>query len=73
LWVGGDGGMAVYDGVSFKSIGPADGLPVPLVWSIIESRLSPGTLYAGTHGGGVSKIRRISRRLNSTCSWKRCG
>jgi signal transduction histidine kinase/DNA-binding response OmpR family regulator/ligand-binding sensor domain-containing protein len=57
LWVGGDGGMAVYDGVSFKSIGPADGLPVPLVWSIIESRLSPGTLYAGTHGGGVSKIR----------------
>lgn len=57
LWVGGDGGMAVYDGVSFKSIGPADGLPATLVWSIIESRVSPGTIYAGTHGSGVSKLR----------------
>lgn len=57
LWVGGDGGMAVYDGVSFREIGTAQGLPVPLVWSIIESRVSPGTMYAGTHGGGVGKIR----------------
>ena len=57
LWVGCDGGLAVYDGVSFKAIGTAEGLPVPLVWSVIEDRLTPGTMYAGTYLSGLSKLQ----------------
>ena len=57
LWVGGDGGMSVYDGVSFKNYGTDDGLPVGHVWCIQESRQAPGTILIGTHGGGLSKLR----------------
>jgi ligand-binding sensor domain-containing protein/two-component sensor histidine kinase len=56
LWIGADGGLSVYDGVSFRTYGKDDGLPVGHVWSIRESRKSPGTLLVGTHGGGLSKI-----------------
>ncbi len=57
LWVGGDGGMAVYDGVHFKSFSTDDGLPAGQVWHIQESRIAPGTMLIGTHGGGLSKLR----------------
>jgi ligand-binding sensor domain-containing protein/signal transduction histidine kinase len=66
LWLGGDGGLSVYDGVSFKIFGKDDGLPVGHVWSIGESRKSPGTLLIGTHGGGLSRIENgkiVSLRL----------
>ena len=56
LWIGGDGGLSVYDGVSFKTYGKDDGLASGHVWSIRESRKSPGTLLIGTHGGGLSRI-----------------
>jgi ligand-binding sensor domain-containing protein/signal transduction histidine kinase len=56
LWIGADGGLSVYDGVSFRTYGKDDGLPVGHVWSIHESRKSPGTLLIGTHGGGLSRI-----------------
>jgi ligand-binding sensor domain-containing protein len=56
LWIGGDGGLSVYDGVSFRTYGKDDGLPVGHVWCIQESRKSPGTLLIGTHGGGLSRI-----------------
>jgi signal transduction histidine kinase/DNA-binding response OmpR family regulator/ligand-binding sensor domain-containing protein len=57
LWVGGDGGLAVYDGVTFKAYGSREGLPVPLVWKITESRISPGTILIGSHTGGLNKYR----------------
>lgn len=57
LWIGGDGGMSVYDGVSFKNFDTDDGLPVGHVWCIQESRQAPGTMLIGTHGGGLSKLR----------------
>jgi signal transduction histidine kinase/ligand-binding sensor domain-containing protein len=56
LWVGGDGGLSVYDGISFKTYTKDDGLPVGLVWWIHESRRSPGTMLIGTHGGGLSRL-----------------
>src|SRR5512145_2289431 len=57
LWIGGDGGMSVYDGISFKNYGTDDGLPVGHVWCIQESRKAPGTMLIGTHGGGLSKLQ----------------
>ncbi len=54
LWVGGDGGMAVYDGVSFKEVGAGT---LPLVWHIMESTKFPGTVFVGTHLQGLSIIR----------------
>ncbi|NUO82859.1 hypothetical protein HUU05_22535 [candidate division KSB1 bacterium] len=57
LWIGGDGGMSVYDGESFKNYSTDDGLPVGHVWCIQESRKTPGTMLIGTHGGGLSKMR----------------
>ncbi|MCI0691882.1 hypothetical protein L0337_07725 [candidate division KSB1 bacterium] len=56
LWIGADGGLSVYDGISFRTYGKDDGLPVGHVWSIRESCKSPGTLLIGTHGGGLSRI-----------------
>jgi ligand-binding sensor domain-containing protein/signal transduction histidine kinase len=56
LWIGGDGGMSVYDGVNFKNYGTDDGLPVGHVWCIQESRKAPGTMLIGTHGG-LSKLQ----------------
>ena len=57
LWIGADGGIAVYDGVEFKRYGSREGLLVPHVWAIIESKKYPGTFYIGTHGGGLTVFR----------------
>lgn len=57
IWIGGDGGLAVYDGIEFRTYSVDDGLPVGHVWSIHESRKSPGTMYIGTHGGGLSILK----------------
>ncbi|MCG3119601.1 MAG: hypothetical protein ALAOOOJD_02039 [bacterium] len=56
LWIGGDEGVSVYDGVSFKNYGVADGLPVSHVWRIYESRRSPGTMWIGMHRHGAVKF-----------------
>lgn len=56
LWIGGDGGLSVYDGINFKNYTKDDGLPVGHVWSIHESRLTPGVMFIGTHGGGLSRL-----------------
>jgi len=57
LWIGGDGGMSVYDGARFKNYDTDDGPPVGHVWCIQESRKAPGTMLIGTHGGGLSKLQ----------------
>jgi len=57
LWVGGDGGLAVYDGIRFRNYEVTHGLPIGHVWCITESRKSPGTILIGTHGGGLTKFR----------------
>ncbi len=57
LWIGGDGGLAVYDGISFKNYTVTDGLPAGHVWYIAESSKSPGTMYIGAHGGGLVKFK----------------
>lgn len=56
LWVGGDGGLVVYDGFTFKKYGTDDGLPVGHVWKITESKKTPGIIYIGTHGGGLTRF-----------------
>ncbi|MCI0691884.1 hypothetical protein L0337_07735 [candidate division KSB1 bacterium] len=56
LWMGGDEGVSVYDGVNFKNYGVADGLPVSHVWRVYESRRSPGTMWIGTHRHGAVKF-----------------
>jgi ligand-binding sensor domain-containing protein len=64
LWIGGDGGLSVYDGISFKTFGVDDGLPIGFVWCFAESRQSPGTIYVGTNGGGLSKL--VNGKFSST-------
>ena len=56
LWIGSVEGVSVYDGMSFKNYSLADGLPVSHVWSIIESKSQPGTMWIGTHMEGVVKF-----------------
>jgi signal transduction histidine kinase/DNA-binding response OmpR family regulator/ligand-binding sensor domain-containing protein len=57
IWAGGDGGISVYDGATFKAYGTAEGLPIALVWSISESRVSPGTMFVGVHNSGLSMLK----------------
>ncbi len=64
LWIGGDGGLSVYDGISFKTYGVDDGLPIGFVWCFAESRKSPGTIYVGTNGGGLRKL--VNGKFSST-------
>lgn len=64
LWIGGDGGLSVYDGISFKTYGVDDGLPIGFVWCFAESRKSPGTIYVGTNGGGICKL--VNGKFSST-------
>ncbi len=56
LWVGGDGGMAVHNGVAFTPIGSAEGLPVPMIWKLAASRSKAG-VFIGTYGGGPNAPR----------------
>ncbi len=60
LWISGDEGVSVYDGIRFKNYGVSDGLPVSQVWRVYESPSSPGTMWIGTHGAGVVKFARTA-------------
>lgn len=55
LWIATFDGLSVYDGSSFKSYTSLHGLAHHLPWCVTESRRSPGTLFIGTNGGGVSQ------------------
>lgn len=52
LWVGTSGGLARFDGVSFRVFGLQDGLSSVQISALVEDR--PGNLWIGTKGGGVS-------------------
>lgn len=56
MWVGGDGGICSYDGVSFAAYGSPEGV-TSMVWAIVPSRVSPGTIYFGTHSSGLGRFR----------------
>lgn len=56
MWIATEEGVAVFDGVAFKIYNVADGIPDKRVTSIIESRISPGTMWIGTFGGGLCKF-----------------
>jgi PAS domain S-box-containing protein len=54
-WVGSSsGGLHRLSPRRFVNIGLAQGLPVNVVRSVVET--SPGRILAGTHGGGVAEI-----------------
>ena len=57
LWIGTDEGMSRYDGISFKNLTPREGLSFSRVNCIAESHSSPGSIWIGTNGGGVSLLR----------------
>ncbi len=56
IWLGSDEGITKYDGVSFTNYGYSEGLPVNHVWSVTGSKKYPGTLWVGTHGGGLCRF-----------------
>jgi len=54
LWMGTAEGVSVYDGAAFTSYRTKDGLARNLITCITESRISPGTIWIGTQGGGLN-------------------
>ncbi len=56
LWISGDEGLSVYDGVKFKNYGVAAGLPVSHIWRVYESPRSPGTIWIGANSNSVWKF-----------------
>src|SRR5208283_3454805 len=55
LWVGSAGGLARWDGKSWKLYTQADGLPANPVQAITDD--PDGNLWAGTAGGGLACLR----------------
>jgi ligand-binding sensor domain-containing protein/signal transduction histidine kinase len=51
LWVGGNCGLAVFDGRRFRTFNEKDGLTNSCVWSLAEDRQH--TIWIGTYGGGL--------------------
>lgn len=56
LWISGDEGVSVYDGVRFTNYGVADGLPVSHIWRVYEGPRSPGTIWIGANNNTVWKF-----------------
>ncbi len=55
IWVGGDHGLASFDGVQWKIFSTADGLPPNAVRALAED--PAGNLWIGTEGGGLCQLR----------------
>ena len=57
LWAGTWEGISVFDGVAFRNLTPADGLPGTYVNCLTELRSEPGTMAAGMNLDGLCLIR----------------
>lgn len=55
IWVGGDHGLASFDGMQWKIFSTADGLPPNAVRALAED--AAGNLWIGTEGGGLFQLR----------------
>ena len=55
IWVGGDHGLASFDGGQWQTYSAADGLPPNAVRALAED--AAGTLWIGTEGGGLFQLR----------------
>jgi ligand-binding sensor domain-containing protein/signal transduction histidine kinase len=55
LWVGGNCGLAVFDGNKFKTFDEKDHLLNTCVWSLAEDRKH--NIWIGTYGGGLFRYR----------------
>jgi ligand-binding sensor domain-containing protein/signal transduction histidine kinase len=51
LWVGNNCGLAVFDGVQFKTLNEKDGLANSCVWALAEDH--EHNIWIGTYGGGL--------------------
>jgi signal transduction histidine kinase/ligand-binding sensor domain-containing protein len=56
LWIGTSEGLSIYDGDSFSTYSPQNGLSFGFVTDIIEDRGAPGTMWIATNGGGLRKL-----------------
>lgn len=56
LWIGTSEGLSVFDGDRFTNYRTNEGLALNYVTAITESRVSPGTMWIGTLGGGISRF-----------------
>lgn len=57
LWAGTWEGISVFDGITFRNLTPADGLPSTYVNCLTELRSEPGTMAAGMNLDGICLIR----------------
>ena len=57
LWIGTNDGLSLYDGDAFRNYTVADGLAFSRITCMIESGADPGTIWIGTNGGGVSRLK----------------
>lgn len=55
LWIGTNNGVNVFDGITFRSITPHDGLSNEYISGIIPSRVDSDVVWIGTIAGGVSR------------------
>jgi ligand-binding sensor domain-containing protein/signal transduction histidine kinase len=55
LWIGTQGGLAVWNGTNWKTISAIDGLSANQVQAIAEDRA--GNLWIGTEGGGLNRFK----------------
>jgi len=55
LWVGGQGGLASYDGEAWRIFSPADGLPPGAIRALAED--AETNLWIGSEGSGIYSLR----------------
>jgi ligand-binding sensor domain-containing protein len=78
IWIGTDAGLTMYDGATFKTFTVVDGLPNPFVTDIIESRITPGTLWIASITKGISRYEhgslktwKFTSRYSEYCGYDR--
>jgi len=57
LWFGTGGGVAAFRAGRFERLGTAEGLRSTVVFALHEDEDEPGTIWIGTDGGGLHRLR----------------